>query len=100
VEVATLPADRAVRAWIAVFENGLSTAVTAGENAGKRLYHDYVVRALAGPVAIGSSRLARFEHRIDLASDWNRNRLGITIYAERSDTGQVLGAGTVYPLCP
>ena len=36
--------------YAAVTENGLSRSVTGGENKGKRLSHDNVVRALVGPL--------------------------------------------------
>ncbi|MEP6484331.1 MAG: DUF1223 domain-containing protein [Rudaea sp.] len=35
--------------YVALTENGLSTAVHGGENKGKTLAHDHVVRAFAGP---------------------------------------------------
>jgi hypothetical protein len=87
------------KVWIAAFENGLATHVKAGENAGARLNHDYVVRELAGPFPIEAGGRARLDHRIKVAADWNPERLGIAIFVERSDTGEVLGAAAQYPLC-
>lgn len=80
-------------------ENGLSSRVTAGENAGSRLNHDYVVRELAGPFSIGAGSRTALEHRIKLQSDWNAERVGIAIFVERSDTGEILEATAKYPLC-
>jgi len=40
------------RVYVALSENGLSTAVKAGENRGKQLDHDQVVRAFAGPLEL------------------------------------------------
>ena len=93
------PGAKDVQTWIASFENGLSSRVTAGENAGKRLNHDYVVRELAGPFSIGPEGRIALEHRIKLQADWNRERLGIAIFVERRDTGEVLEATGRYPLC-
>jgi hypothetical protein len=100
-EVHVLGASNAkgAQTWIAAFENGLSSRVTAGENAGKRLNHDYVVRDLAGPFLIGPDGRIPLEHRIKLQSDWNPQRMGIAIFVERRDTGQVLEATARYPLC-
>jgi hypothetical protein len=53
VHVADGSARQDSQAWVAVFEQGLSSRVTRGENAGKLLYHDFVVRDLAGPFPIG-----------------------------------------------
>jgi hypothetical protein len=100
-EVQVLDAGNAkeVQTWIAAFENGLSSRVTAGENAGKRLNHDYVVRELAGPFSIGPDGRIPLEHRIKLQSDWSAERMGIAIFVERRDTGEVLEASARYPLC-
>ncbi len=32
-------------------------------------------------------------------SDWNAARMGIAIFVERSDTGEILEATAKYPLC-
>ena len=99
VEVYGASVGEGVRTWIASFENGLSSRVTAGENAGKRLNHDHVVRELAGPFSIGPDGRIPLDYRIKLPSDWNLERTGIAIFVERSDTGQVLEAAARYPLC-
>ncbi len=41
---------KTARIYIAVYENGLSTDIKAGENKGKRLSHEFVVRALSEPI--------------------------------------------------
>ncbi|HEY0178813.1 MAG TPA: DUF1223 domain-containing protein [Dokdonella sp.] len=41
------------RVYVALAENGLSNAVTGGENRGAKLAHDQVVRAFAGPLPLG-----------------------------------------------
>ena len=99
VEVLGGSGGKNVQIWIASFENGLSSRVTAGENAGSRLNHDYVVRELAGPFSIGAGSRTSLEHRIKLQSDWNAERMGIAIFVERSDTGEILEATAKYPLC-
>jgi hypothetical protein len=99
VQVLGAASAKGVQTWIAAFENGLSSRVTAGENAGKRLNHDYVVRELAGPFSIGLDGRIPLEHRIKLQSDWSAERMGIAIFVERRDTGEVLEATARYPLC-
>lgn len=91
---------RNAQVWIATFENGLSTHVKAGENAGTRLNHDYVVRELAGPFQIGASGRTKLDYRLQVDPDWNPDRTGIAIFVERSDTGEVLAVTAKYPLCP
>jgi hypothetical protein len=48
---------RRVDAYIAFFENGISSNVTAGENKGVRLQHDFVVRRWLGPFAFDGGKL-------------------------------------------
>ena len=53
IHVDTPPGDG--RVYVALTENGLSNAVDGGENRGKTLQHDHVVRAFAGPLPMGSA---------------------------------------------
>lgn len=99
VEVPGMAGAGNARVWIAAFENGLSSQVGAGENAGARLNHDYVVRELAGPFPVGSAGRAILDYRLKASPDWNPERTGIAIFVERSDTGEVLQAAARYPLC-
>jgi hypothetical protein len=99
VQVVGASGAKGAQTWIAAFENGLSSRVTAGENAGKLLNHDYVVRELAGPFSIGPDGRVALEHRIKLQPDWNPGRMGVAIFVERRDTGEVLEATARYPLC-
>jgi hypothetical protein len=44
-----------VALFVALVESGLVSEVKAGENAGKRLVHDHVVRALSEPIPVNAS---------------------------------------------
>ena len=50
---------RGAALYVVLAENGLVSAVTAGENAGRTLRHDHVVRALQGPFAFDGGEVAR-----------------------------------------
>jgi hypothetical protein len=82
----------AVGAWVAVFENRLVTRVAAGENGGRTLDHDYVVRALLGPIAINRGGIAKLNLQLPLDTTWNRAKLGVAVFAQDSATGSVLQA--------
>lgn len=86
-------------AWVAVFEQGLSSRVTRGENAGKVLNHDFVVRALGGPYPIQGAGRGRLEHVFELEPDWIVARLGLAIFVQRRDDGRTLQALSSYPIC-
>jgi len=100
-EVEVTPAARGpgIRSWVAAYENGLQTQVKAGENAGKLLQHDYVVRELAGPFPLGADGRAHLIQVIKLHSDWDARYMGIAVFVERANSGEVLEAAAVYPVC-
>jgi hypothetical protein len=60
----------AVGAWVAVFENRLVTRVVAGENGGRTLEHDYVVRTLHGPIAISRDGITKLNLQLPLDATW------------------------------
>ena len=66
LELALVSADGAslpaADVYFAVTEDGLSSTVRAGENRGKRLAHDHVVRAYAGPLPLDGARAAVGAH--------------------------------------
>ena len=100
-EVEVTPGARApgIRSWVAAYENGLQTQVKAGENAGKLLQHDYVVRELAGPFPLGADGRTHLVHMVKLRSEWDAHNLGIAVFVERANSGEVLEAAAVYPVC-
>lgn len=55
VNVETVPGKGSERVFVALTEDGLSNAVDGGENRGKTLRHDHVVRAFAGPLPMGTA---------------------------------------------
>lgn len=90
---AVVDAARAVVLYVVVYENGLSTEVRAGENRGTRLRHDYVARAWHGPIASTAWR-----KRVPVQSDWARDKLGVVVFAQDRESGEVLQALQL-PLC-
>jgi len=84
----------AAATWLAVYEHGLTTAVIAGENRGRTLNHDYVVRALVGPLRAAGDGVVALEMSIPLGAGWKRDRLGIAVFAESASTGRILQAAS------
>ena len=73
--------------YVAVFENGLVSEVAAGENQGRLLHHDYVVRELLGPLAIDQVSPARL--RVALGRDWQPARLGVAAFLQHRHSGEI-----------
>jgi hypothetical protein len=93
------PAQRNdARAYVALYENNLSTDIKAGENRGKRLRHDYVVRALAGPFPVDSRGEIALNHRFALDPGWKIADLHLAAFVQNEITGDVLQALTL-PYC-
>ena len=95
-------ADAAVRggaqAYLALYENNLSNQITAGENRGKRLRHDFVVRDLAGPFPVDSGGEARLQQRFSLDPRWKTADLHVAAFVQNERSGDVLQALTI-PYC-
>ncbi len=110
VELTVVPEDGAVRAevraerregaarrplvaWVALVEDGLSTPVGSGENAGRRLENDRVVRRLEkafelAPRNAGSTGTVRFA----LDPAWRRDRLGVVAFLQDPRSLAIAGA--------
>ena len=79
--------------YIAVVENNLSSDVRDGENEGRKLQHDYVVRQLSTLYSQKKSQKhLEKEHIIVLDLKWKKQDLSIVAFAENSLTGEILQA--------
>jgi hypothetical protein len=78
-------------AWLALVENQLLSEVRAGENAGKRLQHDYVVREWIGPLAFDVDGRLETEREFRRPESVAANT-GITAVVESTANGQILQA--------
>lgn len=90
------PADRESAAlYVALYENGLSNRVSAGENRGATLGHDYVVRDWWGPLSFDGGGNAALERSLDAQ---RLARGGIAAFVQSRRTGAVLQA-LALPAC-
>ena len=83
-----------LKAFVAVFENGLTTSVRSGENARRRLTNDYVVRRLEPLFTIDPKAGAEHEltKTFQLAPDWKVRNLGLAALLQDPDTLQIHAA--------
>jgi len=75
-------------AYIAVYENNLKSEVKAGENSGRQLKHDYVVRELYGPYKLADG----WQRSLPLNAEWKNRDIGIAAFLQNRDSGQVVQA--------
>jgi hypothetical protein len=77
--------------YLALYQNGLSTEVKAGENDGVLLHHERVVRQLLGPFPLSGPQWARSLY-VAKPRDARADQLGLTAFVQSSkgDTLQAL----------
>lgn len=78
--------------WLALYENNLSTEVNAGENRGKRLAHDFVVRDIVGPLPVDAQGKVSLAHRFTVDAHWKLRDLSVAAFVQNVKTGDVLQA--------
>lgn len=91
-----LKAPNQGRAFVALYENRLSTDVKAGENRGVTLRHDYVVREWIGPIEVDGA--AELRRTLALQGDWKTSDLGVAAFVQDAAGREVLQA-TALPVC-
>ncbi len=88
-----LPESLRGRRWelrVAVFETGLVTPVGKGENGGKTLRNDYVVRTLTSAGRV--EKPARLKTTLKLEKGWDRSHLGVAAFLQDPKTFEIRGA--------
>lgn len=81
--------------FIAIYENKLNSRVNAGENSGRELKHDYVVRELLGPYQFDSKN---FTKTVTLKSEWKARDAGAVMFVQNRRNGNVLQSLQL-PMC-
>lgn len=95
-----LPSDRTnVQLNIAVFENNLRSRVLAGENNGRRLEHNYVVRKLFTTDMIDNQGQLKHNTSLLIPKDWKRKDLGVAAFVQNIRNGDVYQAWSVALAC-
>lgn len=69
---------------IIVFEDNLISEVTDGENTGRNLKHEHVVRYLSPTLTFDTDTNQAIRHVIPVAKDWKRNNQGLAALVKTS----------------
>jgi len=94
---AVKPADaKNADVFVALYENKLVSQVKAGENSGRELKHDYVVREFFGAYQISNQN--EFSKNFTLNSAWKSKDGGAVIFVQNSQTGEILQS-LALPFC-
>ncbi len=74
--------------FVALYENKLVSQVQAGENSGRELKHDYVVRELFGAYQLNNKNI--FNKNFTLKPEWKSKDAGAVIFVQDSTNGEIL----------
>ncbi len=94
--VAGIADQEPVDVWMAVTEDGLETAVKAGENAGRNLRHAAILRSLhkIGAVPARGSSPFVLNQQVKFKSNWKRENLRIVVFVQERKSLRILGAAS------
>ena len=82
--------------FVALYENKLASSVKAGENSGRELKHDYVVRDFFGAYQLSNQN--EFSKNFTLKPEWKGRDGGAVIFVQNSQTGEILQS-LALPFC-
>ena len=82
--------------FVAIYENQLVSQVNAGENNGRTLQHDYVVRHFFGAYQLNAQNT--FNKQFHLTSEWKSKSAGAVIFVQDMRNGDILQS-LALPFC-
>ena len=92
VNVAGGEEQRRAQVYLALYENNLATVVKAGENKGRTLHHDFVVRSLVGPLALDGKGNLTHTQSFALDARWKPADTSLAVFVQHPQSGDVLQA--------
>ena len=83
--------DDAAHAFLAVYERDITRQIHAGENHGKTLKHDFIVRHWSRPIPVreGANETGM---NVQIPADWKRENLGVAVVVVNQKTGRTVQA--------
>lgn len=83
------PADvKNADVFVAIYENKLVSHINAGENSGRELKHDYVVRHFFGAYQLSNQNA--FTKIFNLKPEWKGREAGAVMFVQDSRNGEIL----------
>ncbi len=96
VKITALPDHEQSNVFLAIAEDDLFSNVARGENSGKRLEHQSVVRELKsiGLIKPGETSF-ELETILQLNPGWKKENLKIIVFVQENESRKVLGVGRI-----
>jgi hypothetical protein len=83
--------------YLAITEHGLSTAVVKGENGGRQLRHDAVVRTWSRLGIWPPHQEFLVAQALQLQPQWNRSKLTAVLIAQQRNSRRIIAAASAAP---
>jgi hypothetical protein len=98
VKITDLPDHAASNVFLVIAEDNLFSNVARGENSGKRLEHQSVVRELKSIGTINErEKSAQIETALQFNQNWKKENLKIIVFVQENDSRKILGVGRIAP---
>jgi hypothetical protein len=96
IRIARCPeAQQKADVYISITENGLSTTVARGENGGRVLHHDGVVRMWRRAGVWNPETDFTTVQKVDLQPSWNARNLTAVLFAQERDSRRIIAAASM-----
>jgi hypothetical protein len=96
VKITDLPAHEASNILLAITEDNLVSNVVRGENSGKRLEHQSVVRELKSIGTLNpKEKSTEIEMILQFNRNWKKDNLKIVVFVQENDSRRILGVGRI-----
>lgn len=97
IKITDLPVHENAGIYLVIAEDNLRSNVARGENSGKVLEHQSVVRELRSIGNLSAAqRSTEVETALQINSNWKSENLKIIIFAQENESRKILGAGRIY----
>lgn len=95
-------AKDAAQAYVAIYENNIVREIVGGENKGRTLTHNYVVRHWSNPIQL-SEGITNKSASLKIDDGWVRENLGFAVIVVNRENGKTLQAlntplATLFPI--
>lgn len=98
VKIADLPAHENASVYLAIAEDNLVTKVARGENSGKTLEHQSVVRELRVIGVLDSSRKSfETETALQFNQNWKRENIKAVVFVQENASRKIFGVNRITP---
>jgi len=96
VKITDLPAHESSNVFLAIAEDNLVSNVARGENSGKKLEHQSVVRELKSIGTLNpQEKTAEIETILQFNQNWKKENLKIVVFVQENDSRKILGVGRI-----